>query len=432
MMSMPFNSSTTIMWVNDDALIAAGLDPATTLAQVLGRGPRRREAGRRCRRGPLRLLVRVAELEPVRELQRHARRPARDPDERHGRPGRRARDQQPAARRPRARCSPRWWRRVRPRTAAAATPRTRCSPRASAPSSRPPRACSRASTARRPSPGPRTSCPSTGSSAREPQNSIIGGASLWVMQSPTRTIEEYTRGRRVLQLPRAARSRRAVAPRHRLPADRQRRLREARGRGLLRRAARPGRPVPAADQPAAHRELPRAAARQHARDPRHHRGRDRDGASRARRRPRRRSTAPWNAATSCSATSSAPSAESGSARGALAGAPGTPPPGRPGAAASRKGLHAAAHHLPPQVPPLPAPGAAARHHDRLLLLPGRSGHLPVDAARRPVRAPHHVRLVRELRPRPHQPAVSRSRPGSRSCSRSPSRSAPCCPRSCSR
>ena len=26
----------------------------------------------------------------------------------------------------------------------------------------------------------------------EPQNSIIGGASLWVMQSPTRTIEEYT------------------------------------------------------------------------------------------------------------------------------------------------------------------------------------------------------------------------------------------------
>jgi sn-glycerol 3-phosphate transport system substrate-binding protein len=30
MMSMPFNSSTTIMWVNDDALTAAGLDPATT------------------------------------------------------------------------------------------------------------------------------------------------------------------------------------------------------------------------------------------------------------------------------------------------------------------------------------------------------------------------------------------------------------------
>jgi sn-glycerol 3-phosphate transport system substrate-binding protein len=30
MMSMPFNSSTTIMWVNNDALIAAGLDPATT------------------------------------------------------------------------------------------------------------------------------------------------------------------------------------------------------------------------------------------------------------------------------------------------------------------------------------------------------------------------------------------------------------------
>lgn len=30
MMSMPFNSSTTIMWVNDDALRAAGLDPATT------------------------------------------------------------------------------------------------------------------------------------------------------------------------------------------------------------------------------------------------------------------------------------------------------------------------------------------------------------------------------------------------------------------
>ncbi len=30
MMSMPFNSSTTVMWVNNDVLTAAGLDPATT------------------------------------------------------------------------------------------------------------------------------------------------------------------------------------------------------------------------------------------------------------------------------------------------------------------------------------------------------------------------------------------------------------------
>jgi sn-glycerol 3-phosphate transport system substrate-binding protein len=30
MVSMPFNSSTAIMWVNNDALRAAGLDPETT------------------------------------------------------------------------------------------------------------------------------------------------------------------------------------------------------------------------------------------------------------------------------------------------------------------------------------------------------------------------------------------------------------------
>jgi hypothetical protein len=68
-----------------------------------------------------------------------------------------------------------------------------------------------------------------------PLNSIIGGASFWVMTAPEPHRGRVPRRGRVLQLPRPARDRRALPRRDRLPADRLRRVREAGGRGLLRR-----------------------------------------------------------------------------------------------------------------------------------------------------------------------------------------------------
>ena len=88
MVSMPFNSSTTIMFYNKDAFKKAGLDPAKppqTWPDLIAAAKKIKAA--------LRLHHRVAHLGAVRAVQRHPRRAARHQGQRHGGTGCRAEDQ---------------------------------------------------------------------------------------------------------------------------------------------------------------------------------------------------------------------------------------------------------------------------------------------------------------------------------------------------
>ena len=77
LMSMPFNSSTQVLYINDDAFKKAGLDPVEAAAD-LARGGRSRGEAQGLRHG-LRLHHRLAVLGAARELQRLAQRAVRAP-----------------------------------------------------------------------------------------------------------------------------------------------------------------------------------------------------------------------------------------------------------------------------------------------------------------------------------------------------------------
>jgi sn-glycerol 3-phosphate transport system substrate-binding protein len=132
-----------------------------------------------------------------------------------------------------------------------------------------------------------------------PQNSIIGGATLWVLTG--HTDEEYMGVARFFEyLSRPRRSGR-LARGDGLPADHAGRLRPHPRAGLLRREPRRGHLDPADDAEPADREFERSALRQLRPDPRRHLGRDGSGDDRRQDRragggrcgaPRQRTAAP--------------------------------------------------------------------------------------------------------------------------------------------
>ena len=177
MMSMPFNSSTTIMFYNKDAFKKAGLDPEQA-APDLGRAPGGGPEDPGGQRDALRLHHRVADLGAVRAVQRHPQRAAGHQGQRPRRAGRGAQDQQPAARA--ARADPD--RHAEGRQLQVRRPRRggrRAVPlRASARSSTPPPGCAPASCARRKFEWGAAMLPYYPGTPDAPKNSIIGGASL--------------------------------------------------------------------------------------------------------------------------------------------------------------------------------------------------------------------------------------------------------------
>ncbi len=106
-----------------------------------------------------------------------------------------------------------------------------------------------------------------------PQNSIIGGATLWVLRDRPRA--EYVGRRKILRLSVEAGSAGRLAPEHGLPADHPRRLRPHPRAGLLRSQPRCGDRHRAADPEAADREFKGNPARLLCADPRRDRGRTR-------------------------------------------------------------------------------------------------------------------------------------------------------------
>jgi hypothetical protein len=185
-----------------------------------------------------------------------------------------------------------------------------------------------------------------------PLNSIIGGASFWVMQSPDRTAEEWQGVAEFFAFISTVEQARSGTSTPATCRSASASTRSSRTRASTPRT-RPRHPVPAAHpRHRGHRELERPAPRQHAADPRHHRRGDRDRARTASRPPSRRSTTPSSARTSCSARSSAPTADPA----VLTGVPrlGAPAPASHAARThvrEPKGIHATAHHLPQQVLP---------------------------------------------------------------------------------
>ncbi|MGY4475301.1 sn-glycerol 3-phosphate transport system substrate-binding protein [Bradyrhizobium sp. USDA 3364] len=111
-----------------------------------------------------------------------------------------------------------------------------------------------------------------------PQNSIIGGASLWIMGG--KSAEEYNGRRQVPDLPLGHRPPGLDPQGLGLSADHQGGLRQGQGRGLLQGPALSGDPAARAHQQGADRELPRSAPRQHGAAARHVVGGDRAGAGR--------------------------------------------------------------------------------------------------------------------------------------------------------
>ena len=94
-----------------------------------------------------------------------------------------------------------------------------------------------------------------------PQNSIIGGASLWVMGG--KSAEEYKGVAKFLDLPLGHRSPGLHPQGLGLSADHQGGLREGEGRGLLQGSALSRNAAAGADQQGADREFARSAPRQH-------------------------------------------------------------------------------------------------------------------------------------------------------------------------
>ena len=136
-----------------------------------------------------------------------------------------------------------------------------------------------------------------------PQNSIIGGASLWVMggKKPGRV-----QGRRqILRFPVRRRPPGAPAPGVRLPPDHARGLRKNQGVGLLPEESLARSRVDRTDQQRADGEFARASLRQHGAVARHLGGGDRGGARRSETRQGGAWTAPSSAATRSCVSSSA-------------------------------------------------------------------------------------------------------------------------------
>ena len=95
MASMPFNSSTAIMWYNKDAFRKAGLDPDTAARDLAGgRRTRPKRSRRRTRRRDADDDL-LADLDPARAIQRAAQPPLRHQGRRLRGAGRRTGDQQP-------------------------------------------------------------------------------------------------------------------------------------------------------------------------------------------------------------------------------------------------------------------------------------------------------------------------------------------------
>ena len=138
--------------------------------------------------------------------------------------------------------------------------------------------------------------------AGAPQNSIIGGATLWVLRDRPR--EEYKGVAKFFAFLSQPRGAGRLAPEHRLSADHPRRLRPDPRAGLLR--AQSGRcDLDRADHAeSADREFARAAARLVRADPRRRSRTSWSRRSPARNRPRPRSIPRSSAATGCCASSS--------------------------------------------------------------------------------------------------------------------------------
>ncbi len=80
LLSMPFNSSTPVLYYNKDAFKKAGLDPERAAEDLVGRGAIREEAALRWL--PVRVHQPVADLDPDREFRRLAQYPVRHRGER--------------------------------------------------------------------------------------------------------------------------------------------------------------------------------------------------------------------------------------------------------------------------------------------------------------------------------------------------------------
>ena len=179
MLSFPFNSSTVVFYVNKDAFKKAGLDPdkaPKTWKEFLAAADKLKAVG-----PAVRLHHRLAVVDAHREFQRLAQRADRHQAERHGRAS------TPSSRSTRrctcatSRCSATWRRRACSPTPAAPTRARPSSPAASARCS-PSSAGAQANIRRNAKFDWSVNfIPYHDDVKGAPQNSIIGGASLWVM-----------------------------------------------------------------------------------------------------------------------------------------------------------------------------------------------------------------------------------------------------------
>ena len=115
---------------------------------------------------------------------------------------------------------------------------------------------------------------------REPINSAIGGASFWVLTAPQRSAAEYRAVAQFLHFLGRADAGLRVEPRHRLRADHACRLRSGEAAGFLRSEPRHRTTDPSAHPRSGHRQLAWLPSRPHAGDPYHHRGGMRAGTGR--------------------------------------------------------------------------------------------------------------------------------------------------------
>ena len=181
LLSMPFNSSTPVLYYNKELFKKAGLDPnkpPTTWPEL---GEMAKKA--RGRRRQVRVHAEWQTWTHDRELRRLAQRAVRDQGERLRRHRHRARSSTTRCASSSSRCWPTGARTRRSSTAAARASRRRCSPPANAP-------LHIASSARRGGIDKALGrdkfgiamLPYSPDVAGAPQNSIIGGATLWVME----------------------------------------------------------------------------------------------------------------------------------------------------------------------------------------------------------------------------------------------------------
>ena len=179
MLSFPFNSSTTIFYYNKDAFKAAGLDPEQGADDLARSGGGRGQA--QGQRPQVPLHHQLDQLDPAGELLGLAQHAVRDAEQRLRRHQHAPGLQLAAARAPlrepgqHGQAGP--LRLQGPRQRAGRRP----SPRANAPCSPAPRACTPASPRTPSSPTASRALPYYPDVEGAPQNTVIGGASLWVM-----------------------------------------------------------------------------------------------------------------------------------------------------------------------------------------------------------------------------------------------------------